>query len=103
MLYGTLIHRSAWNRNSRKLATPSNTQATPNIVHINEVLTLTSLLSCSRYITGRGYRPPHPTGAKEGAMRRRLSVLVAMVVMLTMTLASTGMAWSRPAIKGIGL
>jgi hypothetical protein len=36
-------------------------------------------------------------------MRRRLSVLVAMVVMLTMTLASTGMAWSRPAIKGIGL
>jgi hypothetical protein len=33
LLLYALIHPSAWNMHSRKTATPSNTQATPNIVH----------------------------------------------------------------------
>jgi hypothetical protein len=37
LLLYALIHPSAWNRNSRKYAPPSNTQATPKIVYIGDL------------------------------------------------------------------
>jgi hypothetical protein len=44
--YQESIHSSAWNRNSRKTATPSNAQLTPKIVYIGDVPTLASPLPC---------------------------------------------------------